>query len=214
MKTARVLLGATLALGLTIGLSATASAETLPTDPLQANEELAFEDQLGLLVTPEELTALGMEEEDIAKQAALFSDLSQSELDQQDELREEQAAIAELLQELPDVPVDAPNPPATGAPGVSPFIFLTWCWPGNDHYSVFYKSAGNNVVDCFAGGAGVYNSAAGGFTYTTAVRPGNHVGRVYYPSGAYWYWSPWRGKSMDTYYFTGTGVHATKVELK
>lgn len=195
-----------LAAALTFAVAAPASASEEPVDPVT----LTYEDDLGLLATPDEMVEMGATAAEVARQEKLFDRLTPTELTRQDALRQAQEAAVDDLIALPDLPEPTP-PPSTTEPGtVTPYIYLAVCWPGNDYYSVYWSNVFGNAVDCFAD-SGTYNTI--GYTYTTAVRPGNNVGRVYYPSGSYFYWSPWRGKSMDTYYFNGSGVTVQRVQI-
>lgn len=187
-----------------------ALAVALPLAPAYAasSSDVQYENDLGLLVTPAELQALGADSQAVAAQSDLFAGLSASELSEQASLRHSQEESAEMLASQPDVPV--PSPEASKG-GVSTNIYITACWPGNDYYSVYWSNFSGNVVDCFADSGTYVNTTT--LTNTYAVRPGNNVGRVYYPSGGYYYWSPWRGKSMDSYYFNGT-VNVQRVQIQ
>ncbi len=178
----------------------------------QLTGTVSSENDLGLLVTPTELQQLGASRQEIAKQTALFNTLSPTQLTAQAQLQKAQAAEKERLAALPDVPVSPAATSVQSEPnGMTPYIYITVCWPGNDYYSVYWTSTGP-TVDCFAD-SGTWNAAPSLLYETTAVRPGNNVGRVYYPDSAYWYWSPWRGKTMDTYYFNGS-VTVYKVQIQ
>lgn len=195
-----------LAGAMVIGLAAPAQAVG---DEEFAPVAAVSEEHIGLLATPEEMAEMGATPEQIARQSDALADLSTADSAEQATLRHEQEIIHAELSELPDLP--AATPPPADPDSMSTMIYITVCWPGNDYYSVYYKSGVNNVVDCFAesGTYRTYND----FRNTTAVRPGNNIGRVYYASGAYFYWSPWRGKSMSTYYFNGNGVTVSRIQI-
>lgn len=146
-----------------------------------------------LFVTPDELRDMGESEEGIAAQEALFDSMTPAELAVQDRLRQEQETLKDDLLAEPDVFV----PSAIERPEMTPYTYVTVCYPGNDYYSVFYSHGG---VDCFAN-AGTRNYSSPGLCYATKIRPGNNVGRLYYHDGTYYQWSPWRGKSMIEYKF-------------
>ena len=134
---------------------------------------------------------MGGTSEEVAKQRKLFNSMNTSEKQKQEDLREKQVEEKERLDRLPEVPV----PPAD-SDVMMPMIYVTVCWPGNDYYKVNWS---HGTQDCFAN-AGTYNMQV--TAHATNLRPGNNVGRLYYSANGYYYYSPWRGKTMTTYYFT------------
>lgn len=173
---------------------ATASAATEP-----SSLSIQSEDELGLLVTVDEMAQMGATTEQVEAQASLFKTLSKEEAAQQKKKQQEQKEALKQLKALPKIPTEAKPEPEPGT--VVPMIDNVPCWPNNDYYSVYWSNAFGYAVDCFANSGTYYPNY---IVDVYALRPGNNVGRMYYQSGQYFYWSPWRGKSMDTYSFNGT----------
>ncbi|MFS0718879.1 hypothetical protein ABC337_17955 [Arthrobacter sp. 1P04PC] len=159
------------------------------------------EESLRLLVTPEELASLGVSQADVDGQAKHIATLSRGEAAEQKQKQKVEEKAKKRLKSLPAVP-SAPKPAETDSDNViSPMIYNAVCWPGNDYYSVYWTNAFGYATDCFADSGTFYPNY---IADVYALRPGNNVGRMYYKDGNYFYWSPWRGKTMDTYYFNGT----------
>jgi len=159
------------------------------------------EGSLGLLATPAEMRAMGATEAQVQHQAAGLALLSRERRVEQDQIRAEQARMAQVL--------SAAAPDAADKRASQVRAHLMPCLAGNDYYMVTWNLGASK--DCLAN-AGTWN-ASPVLIHTKSVRPGNNVGRVYYPWGEYWYWSPWRGKSMSTYTFDSP-VNAYKIQIQ
>lgn len=164
------------------------------------------EGALGLLATPAEMRMMGATETQVQHQAAGVALLSAERRAEQDRIRTEQARTAQALSAASP---ETASTEAAGQGAGQTRAHLMPCLAGNDYYMVTWNLGSSK--DCLAN-AGTWD-ASPVLIHTKSVRPGNNVGRVYYPWGEYWYWSPWRGKTMSTYTFDSP-VNAYKIQIQ
>lgn len=128
-----------------------------------------------------------------------YEALNEAEHAQQQQLRDEQQAIA------PNVPPGEPTE-VTGAVRrsggeVSPQVTEWPCWLNNSGYYRVTDSDGKSR--CWASGGSVTWNSASIWERVRDLRPGDYEGRILWDNdgASVLYWSVWRGPSSTTYSF-------------